>query len=511
MRYAFLLLTLFILSWTACSDFADLDQIDETDANPEFAVPLIDTRLSITDLLDNFDDNSLLEVDTDGLIHFIYTGDVLSRTSDEVFAAVNDAIPPFIPVTSPRMALPFSSPDGVQIDQIIFKTGKIQYTFQSESEVPLAVKVYIPGLSKDGESFVQDHVVPAAENGESAVPFPPLVEIDLEGYELSAFQDSIYIQYDALRPDGTMDTLSGFLMTLDDLKFAYAEGFLGQQQYDTDRDTIGIDFFENLQQGRVYFEEPTIDIRINNSFGIPTRSVVNAFEVVSTTGEVIPLQSPVIDEEDEGIDFNYPSLNEVGETKTTLFSFTTENSNIDAVVGSTPSALIYDVDAATNPDTEVMVRGFVTDSSAFSVNVQVDLPLYANADGFLVADTFDLALGDFDQVESAEFKIITENELGLDVQLQAYFVDENGSIIDSLFAEKKFLVKGAPVDNNGVSMDRKTVTEFIVFDAERFEKIKSASQLLLESEFSTINDGMTSIKIFAEDAIGFRMGMKVKL
>ncbi|MFK7937548.1 MAG: hypothetical protein AB8G22_28790, partial [Saprospiraceae bacterium] len=283
MRYAFLLLLGFTLSWTACSDLTDLNNVDGTDADAEFALPLINTQLSVTDLLGDFDGNAFLEVDADGLVHLVYTGDVLSRTSDEVFDAVNEAIPPFIPISLPRIALPFSSPDGVAIDQIIFKTGRIQYAFQSDSEEPLEVEVRIVGLSKDGEPYQQDHTVPAAENGELATPSPSLVELDLAGYELAAQQDSIYLEYDALRPDGSIDTLVNFIMTLKDLQFSYAEGFLGQQDYDTDRDTIAIDFFENWQDGRVFFEEPTINIRIDNSFGIPTRSVVNAFEVMSAT------------------------------------------------------------------------------------------------------------------------------------------------------------------------------------------------------------------------------------
>lgn len=506
MRYAFLLLIVLVTTWTACSDLTDLDSVDGTDANAEFALPLINTSLSITDLLGDFDSNAFLEVDADGLVHLVYTGDVLSRTSDEVFEAVNDAIPPFIPITSPRIALPFSSPDGVDIDQIIFKTGRIQYTFQSDSEEPLTVEVRIPGLAKDGVSFKQDHLVPAAENGELSTPLPPLVEIDLAGYELAAQQDSIYLEYTALRPDGATDTLENFIMTLKDLRFAYAEGFLGQQDYDTDRDTIPIDFFENWQQGRVFFEEPSINISINNSFGIPTRSVVNAFEVMSATGETIALQSPVLE---EGIDFNFPTLNEVGETKTTLFSFTNENSNIAEVLGSTPVAVIYDVDAATNPDAETTVSGFVTDSSKFSVNVEVDLPLYGNADGFVVTDTLAINFGDIEEVATAEFKVITESDLGLDVELQAYFTDANGTILDSLFKEKTLLVEGATVDDEGVSTSRTKTTEFIDFPADRFTNILNANQLLIRSNFSTIDNGQTSVKVFATDAVDLRIGLKV--
>lgn len=506
MRIAALLLTLFILTALACSDFAALDDISGTDTQAEFALPLIDTELSVTDILDDFDDNARLEVDAGGLIHLVYTGDVLSRTSDEIFEAVNDAIPPFIPVLSPRMALPFSSPDGIDVDQIIFKTGRIQYTFQSYSDTPMNVEVRIPSLSKAGVPFKQDHVVAAAVGDDPAIPLPPLVEIDLAGYELTAEQDSIYIEYTALRADGRTDTLDNFIMTLSDLQFAYAEGFLGQQSYDTDRDTIAIDFFEEWQGGRVFFENPTIDIRIDNSFGIPTRSVVNAFEVMSATGQTIALASPVLE---TGIDFNYPSLQEVGTTQTTRFSFTTDNSNVAQVLGSTPVAVIYDVDAATNPDATQTVSGFVTDSSKFSVNVAVDLPLYASAEGFVVTDTLSIDLGNMEKVASANFKIITESTLGLDVALQAYFVDRQGSVIDSLWSEDTFFVKGATVNDEGISMNRSTMTTFVDFSAERFARITDATHLWVRSRFSTLQSGTTSVKIFESDNVQLRMGVRV--
>ena len=72
------------------------------------------------------------------------------------------------------------------------------------------------------------------------------------------------------------------------------------------------------------------------------------------------------------------------------------NSNIDVVLGSGPIAIDYDVNADTNPEEDPSIRGFITDSSYYKVQVDVELPMYGNAIDFFTTDTFPINLGDFE-------------------------------------------------------------------------------------------------------------------
>ena len=143
---------------------------------------------------------------------------------------------------------------------------------------------------------------------------------------------------------------------------------------------------------------------------------------------------------------DYPELNEVGEERVTRFSMNKDNSNIVEVLGSSPVALDYDVDAITNPDNDDAIRGFMTDSSRYVANVEVELPIYGRASGFAAIDTFDIDFSDFQDIKEVEFKLITKNDLPLEVGMELYFEDQAGKVVDSLFTGITPVLAPAPVD-----------------------------------------------------------------
>ncbi|MCB0641356.1 MAG: hypothetical protein KDC44_06935 [Phaeodactylibacter sp.] len=240
---------------------------------------------------------------------------------------------------------------------------------------------------------------------------------------------------------------------------------------------------------------------------MPTRSIVNTFDVYTVTGDVLPLEGEAIE---DGIDFLYPSLSEVGEEKVTQFTFTKDNSNIAEVLGSGPVAIDYDVDAITNPDTLTDIRGFITDESRYTVNVEVELPIYGRASGFAAIDTFEVDFSNYEGSQEAEFKLISENEMPLDIGLQLYFYDEYGEVVDSLFSVDTPIIAAAPVDGEGNTTDITTKIEYINFDAARFEALKTARKIVVFAAFSTYDGGVPSVKVYADQKINLKMGVILK-
>ena len=62
---------------------------------------------------------------------------------------------------------------------------------------------------------------------------------------------------------------------------------------------------------------------------------------------------------DNNVDFNYPALDEIGEVKTTEFSFHRDNSNIVDLFKEKVKRVTYDIDAGANPDMDESITGFV--------------------------------------------------------------------------------------------------------------------------------------------------------
>jgi hypothetical protein len=509
MRKLFLLLLLLFTVLSACQRFDEFEEIDSIDYNAEFAIPLVDTRMSIQDILKNFEETSSLTVDPDGLLRFKYKGDVIVKTSDDIFAEINHTLSqfPFIPILSKRQALPFSSPDGLQIDRLELIDGKLSYFFQNAHPESVNVTISFPQVKKNGQPLVFQSTI-GGYSGSGDMPFLTnfVAPASLADYVITQENDSIYIEYEAIRATGQPDTLSNFIIRIQDFKFRYAEGYLGNQIHQGGRDTIQIDFFDNWIRGDVYFEDPKISFNFENSFGIPTRSIVNVFDIFTVRSEVLPLESSFVS---QGIDFPYPSLDEVGQVKMESFVFTKDNSNIDIVLGAGPLAVDYDVDAITNPDSNTDIRGFITSDSYYKVQVEVELPLYGNAVDFITRDTFDIDFSNYEDVEHAEFKLVADNSMPLSVDIQGYFLDENGVVLDSLLDSRQRLIEAAPVNSEGVVIQEYRKTTYAAFAADRFQRIKGARRILVNAAFSTYNDGAISVKVFSHQDVNIRLGVKL--
>lgn len=498
-----------LFSFWSCQQFSGFDEIDEVVYEAEYAIPLVNTRLSVRDVLKEFEENSTLIVDPGGLIHLNYTGDVISQTSEDIFAEINEQLPPLIPIITDSMPLVFSSPDGLEIDQIIFGGGNLFYQFQSREPVPLAVTIRAPQLEKDGEPLtIRTNAAAYSGSGPPVVLTNGFSPLSLEDYVLTTDNGRIDILYEAATPDGQTVTLPNFIMAFRDLTFRYAEGYLGTTVFEGGRDTIGIDFFEDWIEGDVFFNEPRITYSFENAFGLPTRSIINVLKVLTVDGKVIELESDVIGP-GVGIDFAYPTLEEVGQAKTTVFTFDKDNSNITTLVENGPIAIDYDIDVLAHPDMDRSIRGFITDSSFYRVSVEVDLPLYGTAANFIARDTIDLDFTNWQDVDAAEYKLVAENGLPLEVIIQGYFLSPGGVVLDSLLAAPQRVIAGAPVDAQGEVTAPVTEITFAPFSADRFSAVKSSDRIVVVAEFATTNNGDVPVRVYSDQEVKVRVGAKM--
>lgn len=497
---------LFVLVYliTGCSKLSDLTDLDQALYKADYALPLINTNISIGDVLTGFQNEAALYTDNEGVLHFNYQGGVIQRTSDDIFRNINRSLPPLIPVLSHRMPLPFSSPDGLDIDRLDLRSGQLIYAFQSKKKVKLNVTITFPEVTKNGQPLVINQIIfPYSGSGSLPTATNLFSPLSLSGYTINAPNDTAYIEYKAVSDAGIPDTLTNFVVQFKDLSFTYAEGYLGSSIFEGGRDTLYIDFFETWKKGKVYFEDPIVTMHIENSFGIPTRSVINVFDIFTADNKILPLESEFVT---QGIDFPYPTMSEIGQIKTKSFAFTKENSNIDEVLGASPVALDYDVDAITNPDRNIGIKGFITDKSFYKVRMEVDLPLYGKASGFLARDTFEIRFDEYKKVEAAEFKLVGDNGLPLEVDLQGYFIDFKGNTLDSLLSNAERVLDPAETNIDGEVTKNSSKITFVTYSKERFEHIKQAEKLILHATFSTGQGGATSVKLKSSQLVNIRLG-----
>ncbi|MEM6380561.1 MAG: hypothetical protein AAF705_20420, partial [Bacteroidota bacterium] len=402
-----------------CVDFNSLEDAKLPEYQAEFAVPLVNSRITMEDILEADPSIGTLEVNSDGTIQLVYSGAILSRQSSEVLEQFQASFPPFIPIISKTQRIPLSLINNLDLEQLIFKAGSFSYYLENANDQSMQVNFEFTSLVSVDGTPLRFSVNLNADDETGMRPFATNqgAPIDLSGYRLVPDGNDIVIQYTAEAPDGTPLNASNFAIGLSNLDFSYVEGYLGQVPFRGGRDSVNIDFFENYTNGTIYFAEPSVRFFIENSFGVPTRAVVNDFFVETLNGNQLQVESPLIE---SGVDFPFPTLNQIGETATGEVLVNSSNSNIDTLLSAQPIRVVYDVDALINPEADPNITGFITDSSFFNVQMEVALPLLGRASNFQATDTVDFDLGDIEAIDSAEFKIITENELGVDVAIQAY-------------------------------------------------------------------------------------------
>lgn len=483
---------------------------DPIDSKREIAVPLFYSTTNLTNLLDGINDETSITMGPDGIVTLNYRGNVTRRTGNELFGFI-----PILPITleDSITRFGFDLPGALDITLTKIKAGNLGVLMDNPFDEKIDVTLRIPELTKNGQVLELHKVIDSVGTVGDSWPILPLTS--LAGYDLATDDDSLTIIYEAYREsDGERIVFpNNHAVGISGLEFSYAEGYWGQELLDLERDTIEIEFFENWVQGDVYFEDPVIKITVENGFGFPVQSVVNILEILTVDGSNITLESTYIQ---DGIDFAYPALDEVGEIKTTVFDFDKTNSNVVEVLSLGPVSVDYDVDAISNPD-QTPVIGFMTDTSYFQVQVAVDLPFRGHVKNFKGRDTFNVNFDQYDQVEYIEFKMVAENEIPLGIGIQVYFVGNDGNgneiLLDSLYDTGENILTPAPVDSDGnVTGEIAKKETYTMINAAKFEKLRKAKKMIIDGTFFTTdvnNSPSPIVNLKTDQDVNIRMGMKV--
>ena len=470
--------------------------------DPEYAFPLINSSVSIDDILGNKNIQAL-NFDEKGNLILHYEGQVGQKNASDFFTFFSNV--PFL-MSDSSVILPYKSSQDLDIKKVVLKKGSIRFGCQAKGITePVEIEFTMPQLKKNNLPFTQKFTTSYLPGtGAVVIPQPK----DISGYELELTTDSIYLKYKA-RIKGTnkavkLDYAGG---QLEDIEFSFIKAYMNSRVVDVPGEDIDIKLFNNFVGGKITFADPTITLSVDNSFGFPIGSVTKYLRVIAPNGKLIDLESPYVN---KPIKFDYPSLSEVGKSKITSFKFNTQNSNIADILTSNPKTLSYDIDANLNPDS-IKVIGFMTDSSRYKIRVAVDLPLYGTANGFEASQVFKVNFEQLSEVREAEVKLIAENKMPLSVNAQFYFRDSGGVVLDSLFKTPQALFAGAPVDATANVTAANITTLFAGLDEPKMNRLRATKDMLGKFYFSTTDKGSKNVRVLKSQDIKIRMGVKAKV
>lgn len=504
--------------FSACDK--SLNDVELAERTPEYAFPLFSTEIGLKDLMFTVLNDSLggdtIVVNPDNTMTLYYSGDVAEKPATDIFEFFKFPDAP-IPVADTFFRFPFNVPDSVYIHRADVLTGLMNVIINNQLPHTIAGKFSILQMSKNGEVFTYDFTVPAGQ-------FLISPQFDLSGYLLLSDSNALEFRYEAYDPMGnrivlpeTAPGIPGMGILLNGFTLSYVQGYWGYSEYPLTLDTIDIDINQTSLKGNVRVKNPKVTMTVSNSWGFPTRGVVKHLSFIGQDGKDYKLESTVFF--GDSIDFDYPSLaaGEVGQTKYTSVTLDENNSNIAEIFNAQPVKLIYEVAGISNATKDPNIVGFLTDKSTIALRMSVELLLEGSVQDFGSEQILDLNFGEYSEldstdIESVEFKVVTENSSPIGAKLQMYFQDENGIALDSLFiGEPQPILQAPSVDGNGIAIGSKRTETLVPMDVERFDRVRQSKNILMRTFFTTADGGLVPVKLLATQSAAVRMGLKVKL
>ncbi len=449
----------------------DIDNVDFGD--PEIGVPLVNSTFFIADLGANPDNNTEVISDSEGRVTLRYSNTIPPISINEVFPPVDNSVR--ITTNPQNFIVPFYD---IVILNADFNSSTMAFEIRNPTNERLNVVVTIDGLlNSNDQSFIRTFDLQPNE-----LLVTP--DIDLSNWRIEALQtETLQLLYSATTANSSNVELSSFEVNFKQLDFSYVDGKFGDAELPTTEDLIDISFFDSWVSGGLDLAEPKLIFDINNSIGIPAEMRLNFANVTNIEGETFEL---VYDQLNQGIAFNYPSINQVGETLSTAVEINGSNSNAVELFNFKPSMVDYDLDLFTNPSQEI---GFYTADGEIEMNAIIELPLHMRANDLILQETIGFDEIEYDDIEgTGELKLSLINAFPISVGVNLFFMDSNGETLFTLVPQDEWVSVSANTDVQLTIADLEPQISCIPISEEDVIKIPQVANVLSRVLVTTTED-----------------------
>jgi hypothetical protein len=506
---------------------------------PSLAAPIAFGDLEMIDALNTYDSVGRLQVNKDGFLSLMYFETAESDTVSEIMDIGNQQLQQSMPSSAidftgfgsgDQMTVDYSydlhfdlfNPDA-EIDSIWLDNGHLSLAAVSTYEHAIQLTITLPTVRKDGVPYSDTlSMMPYGDSDQS-------MNNSIVGYHADMTQTSL--GYNEIPVEVEMKIIHSGGNNTGDLEFQIDMinpdheamfGYFGHNTLIYESGKIDIDLFDPGDEWDIddfWFEDPKFKVNYRNSYGIPTNFYFDSVMAYSS------YYDQTYDILDYGAGLPMDSLDPYNVTYTDQFGIYAEdslvlnnnNSNISEVIQQRPAWFKFIAHAHTNPGPVATHENFVWDDSRFIADVEVELPLWGYIDRFHGMDTMDFNLEEeFEDpgvIKRLMLRINIENGLPAEAEAQAYFLDENHMIIDSVIKDPDGrILASAEVDSDGKVISKTLKTTDITVTGEMLENIMSTKYLLYRANASTTNAAQDElIKVYPEYGVDFSAAIEADL
>jgi hypothetical protein len=456
-RQAILTMVLACLMFVALS--ACLNPIGEPSVDPDerqrWAIPLLQTQFSLEDALGGFDFEGTL-LDQNGLR--------LVRR-DTVFRRF-----PIRSINFPGLTAPFTDSVTVvnlqdlgvnlQVRQIEFIAGRLEWLFISNDPEDLEVELTLPNFTINGDTLVISATVPANGSREGF--------IDLENHFFDVGRSQqIFASYTARTPAGEPRLLVGGLLQIDpDFIPRTAIGSFDSLSVSLGSGSIITDFFAAFEPNTAALKDASVVFDVVNQTTVPFNlESVRTFASLRD-GTEFDFGTPI----DDGVSIaRSPGF---GQSTQTAVIIDDTNSGLVSAATMFPDSITLEFVGVANP--ERLQEEFTLDFQEEIIGSFVfDIPLQVQFDGFVIDQEFTFGdIEELDRVREAEIQLSSSNSFGLFASTQIFILNDSLQVIDSLFTAPRQLLTAGTLDANGEVVSATDALVSIPISDETFDRIR---------------------------------------
>ncbi len=513
--------------FTSCiKDDFDFEKIKDVEWSPELAAPLVNSSMTFKDMLEK-NTEFQVTIDQNNFCTFIYSDTLYTLQALNMLDMKDQDVKYAFSMDSSQQAIfnlagnlnyndvqhiSFKPDANAEIDSILIKSGRFVVDVTSTFRQDISIRITMPGLKKNGVAFSRNVLL----SYQGSLPLNSPINVDLDGYVLDITNNGtavndLTVDYKVQVTGSTYPASSTENLVVDgtfkNMKFRSVFGYFGSEPFSSPTDTLPFNFFNTHPGiGNFTLADPKIKVSLINSIGIPVRASIPTF-LASSQGSSYTINSGI----PNPLPIPSPMVSQIGQSLTGSFELNNSNSNLVSVISHLPDYFVYMVGVQTNPDGNIS-QNFITDTSALSIYASVELPLYGSANDFVITDTTDFKVDNIDRIERLTLHTCLSNGFPVDMNVQVYFTDENYNVLDSLITTNPRVLESAAI--NAATGRASTPTEKttdIVFDQPQISRITGAKYIITKGGAATVNNGNTNVKIYADYALGVRIGVKAKI
>jgi hypothetical protein len=520
---AFLFFLTFILFASCLEDLENLDKLKSTTFKPRIEFPLVNSEFTMKDFLTEGQSKARI-TERSGVMVLTYD-DTITTPGGENYFSLPDQQSPTIAIQGPEIAFPspggsvtinrsvnfaFNSSNGQVLDSIQMKGGSLPFVLDSNFPANITLTVRIPSLETNGTAYQQNFTMngPSVQN--------PTRDLQGSTFDLTAngttsnritFEITATITDTGQPIDNTHRLNCSF--RIEDMAFRGLFGDLGSVAFSLPLDSIEVDIFGNaITAGSFQLLSPSIELDMANSFGLPVGFNILNMGSIKADGTTVALSGPAVSSPTNPYLLMAPSMNQVGQSVTTPVDLNSGNSNLPQLLSSLPRYLTYRFGLALNPNAST--KNFVIDDSKLSIGVHLDLPFHGSFTALTVTKNYEFDGLGIDDLAESKIVVKTINETPLEAQVQVYFLDAGGNVLETLFVNPAIL-DGAPVNASAETQGESSVTTNVTLTNEKIDRMNQATTLQIVATMFTTDSGSVPVKFSAIDKLKVSIGVNTQV